>query len=100
MIWLHGLGDSAAGFLDYFQEEESPLHKGGKITLLQAPSREVTIFKKGRYNSWFDILKADINLHDSKHYNLQDIHESLATIQKNVDKEVSYWRQQGVKGTD
>lgn len=41
-----------------------------------------------------------MNLHDSKHYNLQEIDESLATIQKNVDKEVNYWKEQGVKDSD
>ena len=27
LIWLHGLGDSSAGFLDYFQHPQSPVNK-------------------------------------------------------------------------
>jgi predicted esterase len=43
LIWLHGLGDTSEGFLDYFQMKASPLFKGGRIVLLQAPERAVTL---------------------------------------------------------
>jgi predicted esterase len=34
LIWLHGLGDTSEGFLDYFQMKDSPLFQGARITLL------------------------------------------------------------------
>lgn len=43
LIWLHGLGDSSAGFLDFFQLDGSPLFQGARIKLLHAPFRPVTI---------------------------------------------------------
>ena len=43
LIWLHGLGDTSEGFLDYFCLDQSPIHLGARIKLLQAPTRSVTI---------------------------------------------------------
>jgi predicted esterase len=56
LIWLHGLGDTSEGFVDYFQMKDSPLFHGAKITLLQAPWRAVTINDGEECNSWYDIL--------------------------------------------
>ena len=39
IIWLHGLGDSPHGFLDFFQMKNSPVYVGARIKLLQAPTR-------------------------------------------------------------
>jgi phospholipase/carboxylesterase len=54
LIWLHGLGDSAEGFLpvfkDYFSIENC------RIVLLTAPVRPVTINGGMQMNSWFDII--------------------------------------------
>lgn len=56
LIWLHGLGDDSTGFIDYFLMPHSPIFKGGKIILLQAPRRSVTIFDGEVCHSWYDIL--------------------------------------------
>lgn len=55
LIWLHGLGDSSAGFLDFFQMPQSPVHKGFRIKLLQAPVQPVTINGGMKCSSWYDI---------------------------------------------
>lgn len=55
LIWLHGLGDSAEGFLSYFCHSHSPLYEGVRIKLLQAPKRKVTINNGALANSWYDI---------------------------------------------
>jgi hypothetical protein len=35
LIWLHGLGDSSEGFLDYFQHKSSPVQQlGARVRLL------------------------------------------------------------------
>ena len=64
LIWLHGLGDSSEGFCDYFQMNESPLHLGARIKLLQAPSRSVTINGGMKFNSWYDIKVFNFNASD------------------------------------
>ena len=55
LIWLHGLGDSSAGFLDYFQHQLSPVFKGARIKLLHAPIRPVTLNGGMKMASWYDI---------------------------------------------
>lgn len=55
LIWLHGLGDSSAGFFEFFQINHSPIHKGFRIKLLQAPIRPVTINNGMKCPSWYDI---------------------------------------------
>lgn len=55
LIWLHGLGDSSEGFYEYFLHPKSPAYSGGRIRLLQAPLRPVTINGGIPFNSWYDI---------------------------------------------
>ena len=55
LIWLHGLGDSSAGFLDFFQMDTSPVFKGARVKLLHAPIRPVTINSGMTMPSWYDI---------------------------------------------
>ena len=44
LIWLHGLGDTAEGFLQIFYSENSSLpNKNTKVILLEAPKQPVTI---------------------------------------------------------
>lgn len=70
LIWLHGLGDSSAGFLDYFQIDQSPVFKGAKVNLLNAPLRKVTINNGERYNSWYDIRSFAGSGNDADRYNV------------------------------
>ena len=58
LIWLHGLGDSAEGFYDYFLHPLSPLHHDYRIKLIQAPERDMTLHQV-RMNSWYDIKLED-----------------------------------------
>lgn len=64
LIWLHGLGDSSAGFLDYFQLPQSPLHIGARVKLLHAPIRPVTINGGMKCPSWYDIKSLSANSSD------------------------------------
>jgi phospholipase/carboxylesterase len=59
VIWLHGLGDSSEGFLDFFECPQSPAHQGAKVKLLQAPLRKVSINGGMKFNSWYDIKSFD-----------------------------------------
>ena len=54
---MHGLGDSAEGFLDFFYSPDPIVaSKHTKIVLLNAPEAAVTCSGGMKMNSWFDIL--------------------------------------------
>ena len=55
LIWLHGLGDTSRGFLDYFDIPDSPAYNGARVKLLHAPVRPVTINGGDYMPSWYDI---------------------------------------------
>jgi len=55
LIWLHGLGDSANGYLDLFLSEQSPTNKDMKVILMTAPESPVSINYGTLMNSWYDI---------------------------------------------
>ena len=42
LVWMHGLGDSAYGFLDVFNSKHSPV-SDTDVVLLTAPTIPVTI---------------------------------------------------------
>lgn len=89
MIWLHGLGDTSAGFLDYFMLPDSPLHKGGRIKLLQAPIRAVTVDAGNKYPSWYDIKMWDFEdkIDEDKRCSLAEVKESLEIVGRKVEEE-------------
>lgn len=53
IIWLHGLGDSAEGFLPIFEEKD--ILPDCKVVLLTAPKQPVTLNGGMVMNSWYDI---------------------------------------------
>jgi predicted esterase len=61
LIWLHGLGDTAMGFIDVFTSAMSPVPKTTKVILLTAKNRPVTINGGASCNSWFDYLSLSHN---------------------------------------
>lgn len=100
LIWLHGLGDSSAGFLDFFQLDESPVYQGGRVKLLHAPFRPVTINQGLPYTSWYDIRSLSGEGEEKDRYNINEVNESLATIDKYVAEEINFWKENGIKGTE
>ena len=58
LVWLHGLGDSAYGFLDVFDEHKiAPATC--KVILPTAPERAVTLNGGMKMTSWYDIVSLD-----------------------------------------
>lgn len=55
LIWLHGLCDTADGFLSFFSHSHSPLYHGTKIKLLQAPLRHITVNNGNVCHGWYDM---------------------------------------------
>ena len=92
IIWMHGLGDSAEGFLDVFSDQAvNPVTSDTKVVLLTAPSRSVTINSGMIMPSWYDmkVLSSD---KDSKlpiedRISVEEIQESYQIIEKVVTTE-------------
>ena len=60
LIWLHGLGDSAYGFLDVFTDQRFKIvPETCKVILPTAPKRPVTCNGGMKMTSWYDILSLD-----------------------------------------
>jgi hypothetical protein len=56
VIWMHGLGDSADGFLDVFSKPDYSLDIGTiKYVLLNAPENPVTMNGGAKMRSWYDM---------------------------------------------
>jgi len=86
IIWLHGLGDSANGFLDYFGATGSPMPNSFKVRLLTAPVSQVSINGGMPSTSWFDILS--LNASPSS-YSKEEVDKNSANIQQIIDEEVA-----------
>lgn len=54
LVFMHGLGDTADGYIDLFMDKSSPTPATMKIVLLTAPTRAVTINMGMKMPSWFD----------------------------------------------
>jgi predicted esterase len=55
---MHGLGDSAEGFLDVFNNPEyNVVPDNCKVLLLTAPERAVSMNGGMKMNSWYDIMQ-------------------------------------------
>ncbi|CAK94547.1 unnamed protein product (macronuclear) [Paramecium tetraurelia] len=94
LIWMHGLGDTAYGFLDVFQQ--FPVVKAEtKVLLLQAPQRAVTINMGMKFSSWFDIkvLKTNANVEQfiqnfQDTVSMEEIQDSKKIVTNYLDQEV------------
>ena len=82
MIFLHGLGDSPAGFIDVFTDFEL-CPPNFRVVLPHAPTAYVT-YNKAKMPSWFDYY--DLELEEAS--TLKEIRESfsqkdlMASVQK------------------
>jgi len=61
IIWLHGLGDTAEGWLDCFYCE-CPIipNQNTKVVMLTAPKQSVTINGGAVMTSWYDIMSFSV----------------------------------------
>lgn len=85
LIWLHGLGDSSEGFLSFFTHALSPLYRGVRIKLLQAPTIPVTINQFAEMPAWYDIKStARFKGEESSVFDMQQVESSTAFVKKNV----------------
>ena len=60
LIWLHGMGDNAFGFLDIFMDQGLKLVPTFcKVILPTAPQRIVTVNNGALTNAWYDMKSLD-----------------------------------------
>lgn len=78
LIWLHGLGDKAEGFMSFFSHSHSPLYTGVKVKMIQAPERRVTLNNGAITNSWYNIRSMKRFTEDEeKVFNFEHINETM-----------------------
>ena len=85
LIWLHGLGDTSEGFLDFFSLEQSPVFMGGRVKLLQAPLRPVSINGGAKFPSWYDIKSMTFTGAEENLFSISEIKETLKIIDGHVE---------------
>ncbi|SEL72933.1 phospholipase/carboxylesterase [Colwellia chukchiensis] len=61
VIWLHGLGDSGAGFAPIVPELKLPQHHQVRFIFPHAPEQPVTINQGYVMRSWYDIKTMDLH---------------------------------------
>ena len=89
LIWTHGLGDSAYGFVDlFFSPNLEVVPPTTKVVLLTAPNRAVTINGGMEMPSWFDILSMELE-GDSKDLDYAQLHDSYERVKKVIDEELA-----------
>jgi len=90
LVWLHGLGDSAEGFLEIFASSESPAGPTTKVVLLSAPEMKVSVNYGMKMRAWFDCI--DINVtraNYAKALRLSDVAESQRLVGRVLEEEIA-----------
>lgn len=85
LIFMHGLGDSAEGYLDLFCSEYRPTPNKMKVVLLTAPTAPVTINGGMVMTSWYDILSFEKTNEDS--ISKTDVIENCNRIKEVIEAE-------------
>ena len=91
LVFMHGLGDSAQGWVDLFLEEVNPCPSSTKIVLLTAPSVPVTANQGYVMPSWYDILSWDSKGDDSdsvRSVSEEDVEKNAIRVNSVLDKEI------------
>lgn len=85
LIFMHGLGDSAEGYKEFFNSDYKPIPNKMRVVLLTAPKGAVTINSGMVMNSWYNIKnfnKTKDSIEES------DVVKSAYRIKKVIDNEV------------
>ena len=86
LIWMHGLGDSAEGFVDLFEDESSPVGPNTKVVLLTAPQAPVSVNGGMVMNSWYDI---QLSSQTGSSSNFGDVIKNSVNVRKVVEEEAA-----------
>lgn len=86
---MHGLGDTANGYLDIFTSKINPVTPSTKVVLLTAPIRKVTINFGMESTSWFDFKNFEVtteNFHQA--IGFDEVQESTKVIHAVLEEEI------------
>ncbi len=83
LVWLHGIGGNADGFISMFNTPDSPLPPTMKVRLLTAPVSYVS-YQKNSMNSWYDILESGKNI---RRVNKDTADASAARVRAVIEEE-------------
>ena len=85
LVWMHGLGDSARGFLSFFQSGDPVVpNQNTKVVLLNAPTQRVTCNGGMAMASWYDILELGRNVR----FDELSVQKTTQRILRVLDEEV------------
>ncbi|MFT7560064.1 MAG: phospholipase/carboxylesterase [Flavobacteriales bacterium] len=85
VIWLHGLGDSGAGFASIVPVLGLPDNHGIRFIFPHAPEQAVTINQGAVMSSWYDIKSMDLHNRADIDGVLASEKRVLALIQEQID---------------
>jgi phospholipase/carboxylesterase len=85
IVFLHGLGDSAEGYKEFFLSQYKPIPDKMRVVLLTAPKASVTINGGMVMNSWYDIKNFN-RTKDS--IESSDVVKNAYRVKKVIDNEV------------
>lgn len=85
VIWLHGLGDSGAGFAPIVPMLNLPQNHGVRFIFPHAPEQAVTINQGYIMRSWYDIKSMDLHNRADMAGVLESEQKVKALIQEQID---------------
>jgi phospholipase/carboxylesterase len=89
VIWLHGLGDSGAGFSPIVPMLNLPEHHGIRFVFPHAPEQPVTINQGYVMRSWYDIKSMDLHNRADMEGVLASEKNVHALIQEQIDSGIT-----------
>lgn len=89
VIWLHGLGDSGAGFSPIVPVLNLPKNHGVRFVFPHAPEQAVTINQGYVMRSWYDIKSMDLHNRADMGGVLASEKRVQALIQEQIDSGIS-----------
>ncbi|GAA5826633.1 hypothetical protein JCM11251_002828 [Rhodosporidiobolus azoricus] len=82
IIFSHGLGDSAHGWLDFakYLQRKNEVLRGVKFVLTNAPERPVTVNRGMVMRAWYDVLRAAASASDEDTEGMLASAESIRSL--------------------
>lgn len=85
VIWLHGLGDSGAGFAPIVPSLKLPSNHNIRFIFPHAPDRAVTINKGYVMKAWYDIKSMDLH----NRADMTGVLESENSVNELIDEQIN-----------
>lgn len=85
VIWLHGLGDSGAGFAPIVPALKLPTNHSIRFIFPHAPERPVTINQGYVMRAWYDIKSMDLH----NRADMDGVLESEASIHQLIEEQIN-----------